>query len=406
MKDYFTKKLQESTEDVLIHGKEDAIKEIIKIVFETILYAERDEFLQNYVNKNSIQKNKGNGYYPRMLRAVNQYFALKIPRDRYSFFKPVFLEAIEAQEEKTMSLAFELYAQGLSTRKVSRILEKIYGNKISPASISNITKEFIEKRDAWLNRPLQESYYFIVIDAVYIPVRRDNVECEAFYVAIGLREDFRRDILGVYNIPQESASGWESVLQDFKRRGLKHCLMFIADGFSNLEDVISKNFPFSDLQKCLVHKMRNLTFKVRSKDRRAIIEDFHSVFILEDPTYTIEKGIKNLEDFIKKWGKTYHSIRGCFKKEHYQYYFSYLKFPFQIHRMIYTTNWIERLNGEIKATTKTRKSFPNPDSALSLICACLMDFEERVYSYPLTDFLQVQDQLQEMMQDYAQTQLY
>ncbi|MES0489258.1 MAG: transposase, partial [Leptospirales bacterium] len=136
------------------------------------------------------------------------------------------------------------------------------------------------------------------------------------------------------------------------------------------------------------------------KDKSEISKDFfQNVFVLEDQNYTRKKAEENLETFVDKWSKIYPSIRDKLIKEHYDYYFAYLDYPAKIHRMIYTTNWVERLNKVIRKTEKVRNSFPNPDSALNLICAMLMEFEKDVYRYPVTSFLSVQDKLDDLLKD-------
>jgi len=384
-------------EDIIYHDKENAIEKIVKTVFESILKSERDEFLSGQIG------NKGNGYYERMARSINKYFSLQVPRDRLGLFKPVFLEMIKQQESHIQDLAFKLYVKGLTTRDINDLLKEVYDKNLSPSSVSNITKEFQKQRECWQERPLDNEYYFIYIDALFIPVRRDTVSKEAFYVVIGLKKDLKRDILGVYDIPMESSEGWREVFRDIKRRGVSNILMIIADGIQHLENVVREEFPGTKLQKCLVHKIRSILLKVRNIHKEEIAKDFKSAFKLEDRYYSIEDGRINLNDFINKWKKLYPFINNKFKADHIENYFAYLSFPYQIQRMIYTTNWNERLNKGIRKTQSVRNSFPNIDSALNLVGAYLIDFEKRVYRYPVTSFVQVQDDLDYMLANCHQT---
>ena len=389
------KNLLKVVNDMMHYESSTAIELIIQTVFETIMNLERKEFL----NENKDHKNKGNGYYERLVRAVNNYIKLKVPRDRLSLFKPVFLEAIQKMDEQLQDLAFKMYTYGLTTRDTSRILGDIFGKKISASSVSNITKEFEETRKSWLSRKLDEEYYFVYVDAIWIATRRDTVQKEAYYVVIGLKKSMKRDIMGVYNIPTESASGWETVINDLKSRGLKRVLMLTADGITGLHNVVQRTLSGTRLQKCLVHKNKNVMNIVRSSDKSLISKEFFEVFKFEDQNYKREEAEENLEKFIEKWASKYPKIRGKFKLEHYDCYFAYLNFPAKIHRMIYSTNWVERLNKTIRKTEKVRNSFPSPDSALNLICAMLMEFEKNVYSYPITSFLSVKDDLDILIKD-------
>ena len=391
------KAIQESLikniEHFLEYDKKNAIENVVKTVFETILKLERSEFLKN----SKDHQNKANGYYQRLARSVNQYIHINVPRDRLSEFKPVFLEAINDYDNQLLDLSFKLYTHGLTTEDIKKIMDDIFGKKISTSSISNIMKDFQSTREAWLSRPIEEEYYFIFIDALWIPVRRDTVSKEAFYIVLGLRKDLKREVLGVYNIPVESSEGWNIVLKDLKSRGLKNVLMITADGLTGLETIVKIELPNTYFQKCLVHKIRNIFLRARTNDKTQIVDDFHEVFCLEDPNFTKEEGIKRLESFIDKWKKIYPQFHRFFPKNQLEYYFSYLNFPHQIHRMIYTTNWMERLNKAIRKTEKVRNSFPNPDSAMNLICAFLMEFQNDTYRYKITSFLSIQDKLDRML---------
>jgi len=384
--------------DILTYDQENAIENIVKIFFETILKYDRKEFLNEYNKDTQLgEKNKGNGYYEKVVKCINKYFKLKIPRDRLGVFKPEFLELLKQKDEEMADLAFSLYTKGLTTRDIEQVFKDSFGASFSASKISCITKEFEQIRKAWQSEKLDEEYYFVYMDAIHIAVRRETVQKEAFYIAIGLKKDLTRKVLGVYNIPQESAIGWEDALKDLKERGLKKVLMFIADGLTGLENVVKKEFPSSFFQKCLLHKIKNVMVKVRADDKKEIADDFFDVFKLEESNYTLDEGRKNLKIFVEKWGKKYYSIRNMFKDEHLENYFAYLNYPKEIHRMIYTTNWIERLNKGIRRTEKVRNSFPSEDSALNLICAYLMDFEKRVYKYPVTSFKKVKDILDDML---------
>jgi putative transposase len=395
--DSITQNLLKSVEDLLHYEKEDAIDKIVNLVFENIMKSERSE----YLNNNKVDGNKCNGYYSRLLKSINKYYRLKVPRDRFGMFKPVFLEIMNQEETQLQELAFKLYVKGLSTRDIEEIFSEIYDKKFSPTSVSNITKGFEEVRKEWQNKKLEEEYYFVYVDALYVPIRRSTVEKEAVYIVLGIRKDLKRDILGVYNIPVESSEGWLSVLNDLSNRGVKKILMITGDGLSGLENTVKYVYPNTMFQKCLVHKIKRVILKVRSSEKEEVKKDFWKVFQMEDTNYSEKDGLKNLDQFLEKWRVKYPSIINLFKEDEKKYYFSYLKFPSRIQRMIYSTNWIERLNKEIRKTQRRRNSFPNPDSALNLICAALMDYEERSYHvHPVTSFIFVKDILDEMLEKY------
>jgi transposase-like protein len=132
-----------------------------------------------------------------------------VPRDRLGLFKPMFLELIKEEDAKINELIFQLYVKGLTTKDISAIMEQIYDKRISSAQVSIITNNFEKEMRVWLEKPLEEKYYAMYIDVLRIPVRRDTVSKEAFYIILGLRRDLRREIIGIYNLFEETKEGWK-----------------------------------------------------------------------------------------------------------------------------------------------------------------------------------------------------
>jgi len=225
----------------LLQYKDASIEKILKIVLETMLKAEQTQVLgyENRKRKDKHTINKRNGYrYSQLIKGITKYFRVKIPRDRLGHFKPIILELMKRENERINELIFKLFLKGLTTREISEIMEQIYGKQISASSISNISKEYEWMIKEWTDKRLEEQYYVIYIDTIRIPVRRDSVSKEAFYIILGLRKDLRREILGVYNLPEESKEGWKEVIKDIKRRGVKEVLLFIIDEFKGIDEVI------------------------------------------------------------------------------------------------------------------------------------------------------------------------
>lgn len=389
--------LEKSVMDLLQYKEDSCADDVLKIVMEALLKAEQKEFLGYHKRdrKNKPKGNKRNGYRKSgLLKGISNYFRIKVPRDRLGLFKPLFLELLNKENENMNELIFSLYVKGLTTREISRIIEQIYDKDISAGSISSITNNFQEEMKEWLNKPLEKQYYAIYIDALNIPIRRDTVAKEAFYIVLGLRTDLRREIIGVYNIPEETKQGWNQVLEDIVNRGAKECLLFIIDEFKEIEGAIFDHYSDTKIQRCINHKKRNLNVKVRLKDRESIIADFDRVLGMNNPYYELDKALKRLNGFIDKWSRIYPSISRMFKRK--KEYFTYLYFPYDMRRMIYTNNWIENLNSKIKRTTKIRNSFPNPDSAMKLVMFKCIEREEHYMKYPVTSLLPVKDQLDGM----------
>lgn len=347
--------------------------------------------------KNKESQNKKNGYYSRLAKTLAGIFEIKVPRDRLGLFKPLILEIAKKEKQNLDQLAFELYSKGMSDRDIGSVLENVYGFNTSPQYVSNITKAYLEVRKRWQERILDKKYIAVYIDATHMNIRRSTVENEAIYIVLGIKTDLKREILGIYSIPNESAYGWKEVLLDLKQRGMQRTMLFISDNLKGIDNAINEIYPKSKLQKCIVHLKRNIWHKVRIKDRREIMDNLKIVFDLDNALDNKEKALERMNQFISKWKKDYPFLTRMNISENH---FTYLEFPFEIRRIIYTTNMIERLNKEVKKVVKNKNSFPNPESALSLIWMKTMDVEDRVYKYPITRLYPIRERLLDMLDNY------
>lgn len=393
MENQYTRRLEKSVIDMLEYSSL-SVEDAVRVSFETILKAEQSDFLGHEWGDKPNSDNKRNGYRSSLVQGLSRVFRIKVPRDRLGNFKPVFLDLLEKENEEHTALAFKLYTKGLTTRDIEDIFQEIYENKYSKSSISRITTEFTAERELWQNRHLDKDYYAIFIDALWLPIRRDTVKKEAFYIALGLKKDLTRDVLSVWCLPEESASGWEELLRDLKNRGVKNVLNFTADGLSGLSSAVDRVFPKSSFQRCLVHKQRNILNRVRASDKKEVALDFGKVFELENEELNLDKGKEKLDIFLAKWSSKYPNMKNQFEPCEIKNYFSYINYPTKLRRMIYTTNWLESLNRRVKRTTKIRASFPSEKSALNLVCAMLMDICENNYKkYKVTSLISEKDTL-------------
>ena len=240
--------------------------------------------------------------------------------------------------------------------------------------------------EQWRNRTLEARYLVVYIDAIVVKVKRESIKNESFYIVMGLTPEYKREILAIECIPQESAKGWEEVLSKLKDRGVNEIELFVTDGLKSIEMSINKVFPKSSHQKCTVHLKRNILSYVRKEHKKEILDDMNEVLNPDEKTYTKEKAMKQLSEFSKKWGKYYKYIRNLPQKEGIENYFTYLEYDYRIRRMIYTTNWIERFNKSCRRTLKIRNSFPSPEAALAIITSVAIDKENKSYNYSIINF--------------------
>ena len=358
--------------------EKSGLNTLMEITLNAFMKAERDQFLPDSPN------NKGNGYRKVNGLGISQSLALRIPRDRLSQFRPMILEIMRESNTQLEELCFELYYKGLTTRDIEDITSNIYGKKLSSSKISNINKTFYKDMELFRNRQIQEHYSILYIDATFINTRRvDSVSKEAYYIVLGVTPNMKREIIGIYNQPTESASNWKEIFGDLKNRGLKKCDLLVSDNLSGINSVVELQFEGIVIQQCVLHLKRNILRKVLMKHRREVAEDLKVVFDMDKADDSLEEAYKRANDFATKWSKHYPHIKKFSDESEMKYYFSYLKYNHKIWRMIYTTNWIERFNKSIKRTTKIRNSMPSVKSALTLISKVAMEQNSTTYSYPI-----------------------
>ena len=362
--------------------QEGGLNDLFSMLVNGLMLSERQAFL----SQEKVVGNKGNGYRKAVRSGIGSKLELSIPRDRLGVFQPVILGLLNQQEEKVKDLCFELYGKGLTTRQIEGVISRIYGGSYSKSSISRITTDFASYVESWLNRDLDPYYPVVYIDAVHIKVRRATVATEAFYVLLGLKEDHSREVLGIVNIAQESAAGWQEVLEGIQSRGVSQVGLFVFDGLTGLDTVIGKVYAASKQQKCTLHFQRNLNKHIRKADRVAFSQELKAVFDPDNPTYTQQQATDRLKDTLLKWGKTYPKLKATANRDDLETVFTYLDFDYRVPRMVYTTNWIERLNKSFRRTLKMRNALPNPTAAITLLGFVAIEMEQGTYSYPISNF--------------------
>ncbi len=374
------KQLREVIRDEL--KKENGLNELFKLTLEGLMFLEREEVTS--INPN----NKCNGYRTKKSIGFGSGFKLSVPRDRLGIFQPYILELLKEDENRIKSACFELYSKGLTTRDVSSLIEKLYGKSYSQSSITNITKGYYKHMEMWRNRPLESHWVAIYIDSVFVKVRRDTVQSEAFYVMLGLKEDLTREVLGIYNYPTESSTNWIEICKDIRERGVSQVNLFVSDGLRGIEEALKQVFPTTPLQTCIVHYQRNIMRHIRPKDKVYFGEDLRYVFSPDRSDDTQEKAQSRLHEIADKWSKIYPKIALKMKEDadHKHILFEYMKYDYRVRAMIYTTNWIERLNKSFRKTLKVRGSLPSIESALVLLTKTAVDMGNGTYSYKINNF--------------------
>ncbi len=344
-----------------IAQKDDGMQEVLKISLEAIMRAEREEH-------NKTQGDMSNGYRYRKTYGQGKILELQVPRSRRGNFYPVLLALLRDQEEECRRMAFSLYGAGLTTEQVGKIFGELYGRVYSTSQISRMFSFARQDVQRWLERPLEPYYPIVMIDATFIYTKRvDHVSKEAYYTILGVRADRTREVLSIVNFPTESAGGWEEVFEGLKRRGVKEAGLFVCDGLTAIEDAIWKQFPGAEVQLCTIHIQRNVQKHIKPRHKSQVAEELQEVFRTGDRNDSKEQGWERWVRFCDRWGRYYPSIARMASNERNRLYFTYLDYDYRIHNMIYSTNWIERLNRDYKRTTRMRGALPNAEATILLL---------------------------------------
>jgi len=362
-----------------------SMDKFISTTIESLMNIERDEHLEKI---NDPKIDKGNGYYERSLKSFSKNsLIVNIPRTRIGF-SPSTLELLRINKVQMDQIVLSLYKKGMTGNDIKSFLNEVFDENVSPAKISDLAKVFNQFREAWQKSKLESRYKVVFADVVFITVKRGNEYAkEGVFVAYGVREDNRRELLVLSINPTESAKEWGCLLEELKQRGVQEIDLFVADGLPYLEDEIMRIFPGTSFQKCVVHKMRNITSKTSPKDKKEVANDLKKVFDNFDRYATIKKSLEKKDDFLKKWKVKYPNFKNFFKEGNIEYYFTYIKFAPDVRRMIYTTNSIENINRQIRKTTKNKLSFESPNRLLDYLFMIIKEFEEKNFmKYPVANY--------------------
>lgn len=348
--------------------KKNGLHDLMEIMLESMMVAERSEFLADNPG------NKSNGYRPGKSYGQGKRLEFRIPRDRYGNFHPQILAILRDQEEECDRLAGVLYTKGLTQEQVSDVFDRIYGGHYSKSSISRMVECVRAQVSKWLERGLEEYYPVVFVDCVHIKIhRKRSVASEAFHVALAVIGEGTREVIHIGNMPVESATGWGEIFDTLKTRGLQRVGLMVADGIKGLETVLGEKFSGTPLQRCVTHLKRNMLAKVRHGDKAALAADLRDIFRTGQRDYTVETAWTKWQDMCERWGKDYRSIRLLRDHADYKAYMTYLNYAPEIQAMIYTTNWIERLNRDFRRVTRMRTAMPNEESVLTLMGSVVMD---------------------------------
>lgn len=351
------------------------MKESFRDVIQEMLEAELEVELGYAKGENppAGAENTRNGYTPKTVRSELGPIELDIPRDRKGQFDPKIVPKYSRDVSGIEDKVISLYARGMSTRDIHDQIKDLYGVEISAEMVSKITDRITPEIKEWQNRPLERIYPLIFMDAIHYKVREDGqINKRAAYVVMGVNMEGNKDILGIWIGDNESAKFWLGILNDLKNRGVEDVLVFCVDGLTGIKEAIEAAYPKADIQRCIIHQLRNSFKYVSYKDIKEFAGDFKGVYTAANEDIALDK-LCELKD---KWGKQYpYAFRSW--ENNWDILSPFFKYPNEVRKIMYTTNIIEGLNRQFRKVTKSKSVFPSDSSLEKMLYLASMNIMKK-----------------------------
>lgn len=354
---------------------QEMLKDLFAGTIQEMLEAELEDHLgyERYDNKNKGTSNARNGYRSKKVKSDFGEVKLSIPRDRNGDFEPRVIKNYENDISGIEDQVIGMYSKGMSTRDISTHLKSIYGIDVSHSLVSKITDRVLPLASEWQNRALDMIYPIVFMDAIHYKVRSEGrIINKAAYIAIGINLEGVKEVLGIWIGENESSKYWLKVLTDIRNRGVKDILIASVDGLIGFSDAIKAVFPNTEVQRCVVHQIRNTLNYVSYKHRKEFAKDLKLVYT----SATEEMALNELTLLEEKWDKHY-AIALRSWRNNWDELATYFKYPQEIRTLIYTTNSMESYNRLLRKVTKSKSIFPSDDSLHKSLYLATMDISEK-----------------------------
>jgi putative transposase len=344
-----------------LFGKGGAFAPLLQEMLNSMLEGEIDGHLDEEERDTG---NRKNGKSKKLLKTSSGTIEVTTPRDRSGSFEP----SIVRKRETIMAESLEdkiigLYSLGTSLRDISAHIKETYDTDISATTLSAITDKVIPLVKEWQQRPLESLYCIVWLDAMYYKVKEEGrTQTRCVYNILGIKEDGRKDVLGMYVSQSEGANFWLGVITDLKQRGVEDILIACIDNLKGFDEAIRTIYPQTEVQTCVVHQIRNSLKYVASKDQKQFMSELKPVYRADNEPQALDE----LAKLKEKWNKKYPMVIGSWENN-WPKLSTYFKYPPAIRKLIYTTNTIEGYHRQIRKVTKNKGVFTSDMALLKLI---------------------------------------
>lgn len=372
----------ETAEDI-----QDALKDLLGGTIKEMMEAEMDEHL-GYGKSQRVDRSEHtdyrNGTKQKQVNTSYGSMTIDVPQDRDSTYEPQIVKKRQKDISSIDQKIISMYAKGMTTRQISDTLMDIYGFEASESFISDVTDKLLPQIEEWQNRPLDEIYPVVYIDAIHYSVRDNNVIRKlAAYVILGINLEGRKEVLTIEVGQTESAKYWLSVLNTLKNRGVHDIMIICADGLTGIKDAISTAFPQTEYQRCIVHQVRNTLKFVADKDRKPFAADLKKIYHAPDET----KAAEIRDEVEEKWREKYPTAMRSWRMN-WDAITPIFKFSADVRTVIYTTNAIESLNSTYRKLNRQRSVFPSDQALLKALYLSTFEATKK-WSMPIRNWGQV-----------------
>ncbi|RYF89148.1 MAG: IS256 family transposase [Chitinophagaceae bacterium] len=362
-----------------LFGKDGAFAPLLQEMLNSILEGEIDAHLDEEERSTG---NRKNGKGKKLLKTSSGTIEVTTPRDRLNSFEPALVKKRETiMAENLEDRIIGLYSLGTSLRDISHHIKETYDTDISASTLSTITDKVIPLVKEWQQRPLESLYCIVWLDAMFYKVKEDGVtKTRCVYNILGINKDGMKDVLGIYVSSSEGANFWLGVINDLKQRGVQDILIACIDSLKGFAEAINSIFPYTEIQSCIVHQIRNTMKYIASKDDKPFMADLKLVYRANNEQVALDE----LEKLKVKWGKKYPMVIASWE-QNWPKLATYFKYPIGIRKLVYTTNTIEGYHRQVRKVTKNKGVFTNDMALLKLVYLATEHIQKK-WTMPLANW--------------------